>query len=127
MTVIKKAYKMQGTRNTNNRGIRFYKQIYNNIAPKLQKCWTYKIAFNIISKMPKLPNIFYSQPSTLPKEALAKFYLSTTFGLNFMINSLAPTRSSTSYAYVITKIGNRNLKSFQNFKRSPIHTPVSPL
>ena len=42
-------------------------------------------------------NFFYSQPSTLPKEALRKFYLSTTFGLSFMINSVAPTRSSTSY------------------------------
>ena len=43
----------------------------NNIAPKLQKCWTHKIAFNIVSKMLKQPNFFYSQPSTLPKEALA--------------------------------------------------------
>ena len=38
------------------------------------------------------------------------------FGLSFMIlylyefyGSVAPTRSSTSYAYFITKIGNRNL------------------
>ena len=26
------------------------------------------------------PDFFYSQSSTLPKEAYAKFYLSTTFG-----------------------------------------------
>ena len=58
--------------------------------------------------MLKQPNFFHSQPSTLPKEALAKFYLSATFGLSFMISSVAPTQSSTSY--LITKVGNRNLK-----------------
>ena len=46
---------------------------------------------------------------TLAKEVLAKFYLSWTFGLSFMISSVTPTRSSTFYAYLITKIGNRNL------------------
>ena len=30
----------------------------NNIAPKLQKRWTHKIAFKIISKMLKQPNFF---------------------------------------------------------------------
>ena len=85
----------------------------NNIGPKLQKCWTQIIAFKIIPKMPKQPNFIYSQPSTLSKEALAKFYLSMTFGLCFMINSVAPTRSSTFYAYLITKIGNRNLKKIR--------------
>ena len=59
--------------------------------------------------MLKQPDLFYSQSFTLPEEALAKLYLSTTLGLSFMINSAAPTRSSTSYAYLITKIGNRNL------------------
>ena len=49
----------------------------NNIAPKLQKCWTHEIAFKIISKMLKQPNFFHSQPSTLPEEVLAKFYLPT--------------------------------------------------
>ena len=82
----------------------------NNIAPELQKCWTQKIAFRIISKMVKQPNFFHSQPSTLPKEAIAKFYLSTTFGLRFMISSVGPTRSLTFYTYLITKIRNRNLK-----------------
>ena len=57
----------------------------NNIAPKLQKFWTHKIAFKIISKMLKQLNFFYSQPSTLPGVALTKFYLSTAFGLSFMI------------------------------------------
>ena len=30
----------------------------NNIAPKLQKRWTHKIAFKIVSKMLKQPNSF---------------------------------------------------------------------
>ena len=60
--------------------------------------------------MLKQPNFFYSQPSILPKDTPVKFYLSTGFGLSFMISSVAPTRSSTFYAYLITKIGNRNLK-----------------
>ena len=98
------------TRNTNNSGIHFYKQIYNNTARKLQKCWTHKIALKIMSKMQKQSNLFYSQPSTLPKDALAKFYLSTSFGLSFIISSVASTRSLTFYAYLITKIENRNLK-----------------
>ena len=71
----------------------------NNIAPKLQKCWRQKIAFKIIPKMLKQPNVFHSQPSTFSKDARAKFYLPTTFGLSFMIGSVAPTRMSTSYTY----------------------------
>ena len=66
---------------------------------------------NHIKKMLKQQNLFYNQPSTLPKEALAKFYLSTTFGLIFMIRSVAPTRSANFYGYLITKIGKRNLNS----------------
>ena len=101
---------LKDTRNTDNSGIRFISRFtMNNIARKLQKCWTHKIAFKIISKVLKQPNFFYSQPSTLPKEAPAKFYLSTTFGLSFMISSVAPTGSSTSSADLITKIGNHNL------------------
>ena len=50
----------------------------NNIATKLQKYWTHKIAFNNI----------------------CKFYLSKIFG--FMISSVAPTLSSTFYTYLIT-------------------------
>ena len=75
----------------------------------MQKCCTHKIAFKIISEMLKQPNFIYNQPSTLPKESLAKFYLSMISGLSFMISSVAPTRSLTSYAYLVTKIGNRNL------------------
>ena len=81
----------------------------NNIAPKLKKCCTHKIAIKIISKMLKQPNLFYSEPATLPNDTPAKFCFSTAFGLSFMIRSVAPTRSSTFYAYLITKIGNRNL------------------
>ena len=81
----------------------------NNIAPKLQKRWTQKITFKIISKMLKQSNFFQSWPSTLPTDAPAKFCLSMTFGLRLMISSVAPTRLSTFYAYLITKIGNRNL------------------
>ena len=56
------------------------------------------------------PSFFYGKPSILPKQALAKFYLSTTFGLSFILSSVTPTRSLTSYAYLITKIGNRDYK-----------------
>ena len=59
--------------------------------------------------MLKQPSFFYSHPSTLPKDALAKCYLSTTFGLNFLKSSVAPIGSSTFYAYLITKVGNRTL------------------
>ena len=85
----------------------------NSFGPKLQKCSTHNIAFNVISKMLKQPNFFYSQPSTLPKDTLAKFYLSTTFDLSFMITSVASTRSSTFYTYLITRIGNHNLNHRQ--------------
>ena len=73
----------------------------NCIAPKLQKCW-----------IPQNCLLNHIKPSTLPKEALANFYLSTTFSLSFMISSVAPIRSSTSYAFLIIKIVNRNLKKF---------------
>ena len=98
------------TRNTDNSGIPFYKQGFtiNNTARKLQKCWTQKIAFKNNIKIAKATKIFlYGQPSELPKETLAKFNFSTTFGLSFMISSVDPTGSSTFYANLITKIGNR--------------------
>ena len=69
----------------------------NNIEPKLQKFWTHKIAFESYRRCQNKPNFLYSEPSTLPKDAPAKFYLSTTFGLSFMIRSVAPTRLSTFY------------------------------
>ena len=102
---------LKHARNINNSGIRLHTQNYNNTAPKLQKCWTHKIALKIISNMLKQPNFFHSRLSTLPKDAPAKFYLSTDFDFkSFRISSVAPTRSLTFYAYLITKIGNRNLK-----------------
>ena len=78
----------------------------NNIAPKLQKCWTHKIAFKIISKNAKATKFLLQSAFYTSK---AKFYLPTTFGLSF-ISSVAPTRASTTYAYLLTKIGNRDLK-----------------
>ena len=70
----------------------------NNIALKLRKCWTHKLAFKMISTMLKQQNLFYIQPSTLPTEAPEKFYLSSTFGLSFTVRSVDPARS---YAYLI--------------------------
>ena len=81
----------------------------NSITQKLQKCCTHKIAIKIVSKMLKQPNLFHSQPATRPKDAPVKFYIFTAFGSSFMITSVAPTRSSTFYAYLITKTGNCNL------------------
>ena len=81
----------------------------NNIAPKLKRWWTQKIVFNVILKMIKQPNFFYSQPSTLPEDSHEKFYLSSAFDLFFRISFVAPTRLSTFYTYLISKIGNRNL------------------
>ena len=72
----------------------------NSIVPKLQNAGHPKLPSKSYKKMLKQPNFFYSQPSTLLKEALATFYLSTTFGLSFMISSVAPTGSSTFYAYL---------------------------
>ena len=69
------------------------------------------MVFKVISKMLKQSNFFYSQPSTLAKEAPARFYLFTTFGVSFMISSVAPTSSSTFYSYLITKIENGKLNS----------------
>ena len=53
---------LKHTRNTNNSGIFISRFTMNTITPKLQTCWTQKIAFKIISKMPKQPNFFHSQP-----------------------------------------------------------------
>ena len=82
-----------------------------NIAPKLQKCWTHKYCLQYYIKILRHPNFFHSEPSVLSKDAPAKFHLSATFILSFVINSVAPTCSSTFYAYLITKIRNHNLKS----------------
>ena len=67
-------------------------------------------------KNAKTTKFLLEQPlSTLPKDAPAKFYLSMTFDLRLMISSVAPTRKSTFYAYLITKIGNRNLNVLATF------------
>ena len=66
----------------------------NNIAPKLQKCWTHKIAFKILELA------FYTPEGHTCK--VLPFY-DFWFGLS----SVALTRSST---FTITKMGNRNLK-----------------
>ena len=62
----------------------------NSIAPKLQKCWTHKIAFKIIPNMLKQPNFFHNQPSTLPEDTPEKFYLSMTFGFKFYDKLCSP-------------------------------------
>ena len=68
---------------------------HNNIALELQKMLDTENCLQNHIKMPKQPNFFYSQISAFLKEALAKFYFSTTFGLCFLISSVAPTRAST--------------------------------
>ena len=52
------------------------------------------------------PNFFHSEPSLLSKNAPAKFNLSATFGLNFMISSAASTCLPTFNTYLITKSQN---------------------
>ena len=82
----------------------------NNIAPKLQKRWTHKIASKIIFKMLNNQISFRASLLHFQRTHLQSFIFPTTFGLRLMISSVAPTRLSTFYAYLITKIGNRNLK-----------------
>ena len=83
---------LKHTRNTDSNGIRFSKQIYNekHCTKTAEILDTQNCLQNHI-KMLKQPNFFYSQPSTLPKDASAKFYYSATFGLSFMISSVAST------------------------------------
>ena len=57
------------------------------------------------------PSFFHIKPSVLSKDAPAKFHLSATFGLSFMISSVASTCSPTFYIYLITKLRIHNLKS----------------
>ena len=64
-----------------------------------------------MSKNAKTPKFLYSEPSVLSKDAPAKFHLSATFGLSFMISSVASTCSPTFYTYLVTKIRIHNLKS----------------
>ena len=48
-----------------------------------------------------------------------------TFGLRLMISSVAPTRLLTFYTYLITKIGNRNLKNFYSDSYSLLERQVT--
>ena len=74
----------------------------NNIAPKLQKCWTHKIA-----KATKLvfQSAFYTSKGSTCK--VSPFY---DFWFKFMRSSVAHIQPLTFYGYLITYIGKRNLK-----------------
>ena len=61
------------------------------------------------------PNFFHSEPSVLSKDAPAKFHLSATFGLSFMISSVASTCSPTFYIYLITKLRIHNQSILTEF------------
>ena len=90
---------LKQTMNTNNSKISVFKQIYNvKYCTKTAKMLDTQISFTV--------TLLYSQ-----KDAPAKFHLSATFGLSFMISSVASTSSPTFYAYLITKIRIHNLKS----------------
>ena len=70
-----------------------------------------KLPSILSKKMLRHPNVFHSEPSVLSKDAPPKFHLSATFGLSFMISSVASTSSQTFYIYLITKLRIHNLKS----------------
>ena len=77
---------LEHIRNTNNSGIRFYKQIYNEYhCIKTAKILDSENCLRNHIKNAKATKFLFSQPSTLSKKALAKFYPSTAFGLSFMI------------------------------------------
>ena len=82
----------------------------NNIAPKLQKYWTHKIAFKIIIKNTKATKFLSQSAFYTSKGSTCKVLPFYNFWFKLMISCVAPTRSSTFYAYLITKIGNCNLK-----------------
>ena len=63
----------------------------NNVAPKIQKYWAQKLPSKSY-KNAITTKFVYSQASTLPKDTLAKFYLSTTFRLRVVICSAARTQ-----------------------------------
>ena len=70
-----------------------------------------KLPSILSKKMLRHPNFFHSEPSVLSKDAPAKFHLSATFGLSFMISSVASSCLPTFYIYLITKLRIHNLKS----------------
>ena len=54
--------------------------------------------------MPKQPNFFHSQPSTLPREPLAKFYLSMTFDLTpFRLGFCQPKKTGPAPNMAISR------------------------
>ena len=97
------------TRNTTSESVFISRFTMNNIAPKLQKCWTQKVVFKIVSKMLKQQISFTVSLLHFQRTHLQWFTFLQPFISSFMISSVAPTRSSAFYAYLITKIGKRNL------------------
>ena len=86
---------------------KMYKKLHQNC----KNAGHTKLPSILYEKCLRHPNFFHSEPSVLSKDAPAKFHLSATFGLSFMINSVASTCSPTFYTYLITKIRIHNLKS----------------
>ena len=100
----------------------------NNIAPKLQKCWTHKIAFKSISKMLKskrtkflLELAFYTSEGHICK--VLSFH---DFWFTVNDKFCSPCPIVDFYTYLITKIGNRNLKRLLVSGRVHQHTLSAP-
>ena len=108
MAHTKHAQGIQGTQIT-------VESVFISRFTKLQKCWTHKIAFKIISKMLQptetkflLQSAFYtSKGSTCEVLPLYDFWF------KFYDKFCNPYPITTFYAYLITKIGNRNLRQAQ--------------
>ena len=71
--------------------------------------------FFFISQNPYLQSAFYTS-----KGNTCKALPFSDFWIKFGISSVAPTQSSTSYAYLITKVGNRDFKD-----EIRVHTYIS--
>ena len=116
---------LKHTRNTNNSGIRFYKQIYKL---QLQKCWTRKNCKNaglaktakMLDSQNRLQKYFKNAKTSKFLSELA-FYTSeghtckvlSFYDFWFMVNDkfCSPYPIVGFYANLITKIGNRNLNA----------------
>ena len=102
---------LKHTRNTNNSEIRFYKQIYNEShCTKAAKVLDTQNCFQNHIKNAKATKFLSQSAFFTSKESTCKVLRFYDFRFKFCTSSVAPTRSSTFYAYLITKIGNRNLK-----------------
>ena len=55
----------------------------NNIVSKLQKCWTNKTAFKLISKMLKQPNFFFQSAFYTSKGRICKLLSFYNFWFEF--------------------------------------------